>query len=137
MELGGTGLVVGAAGMVNVLGTGDMDGTTSVCKKAMSMERAVVHWYGKSPAKKGRKMGHVNITADSPSEMEGDLAVLMEAVGLTMKGEGKGGNVIEPAPLVGVIMGSDSDLPCMKAACDVMKQVRGGGGGDGVERSDV
>lgn len=26
------------------------------------------------------------------------------------------------APLVGVIMGSDSDLPCMAAACEKLKQ---------------
>ena len=30
---------------------------------------------------------------------------------------------MDPAkPLVGVIMGSDSDLPCMAAACEKLKQ---------------
>jgi phosphoribosylaminoimidazole carboxylase len=122
MELGGTDLIVGAAGMVNVLGTGDMEGTTAALKLAMSMERAAVHWYGKAPAKMGRKMGHINITADSPAEMEKDLKALMDAVGLTMEGEGKGGDVFPPPPLVGVIMGSDSDLPCMSAACTILKE---------------
>ncbi|GMI44351.1 hypothetical protein TrCOL_g425 [Triparma columacea] len=122
MELGGTDLIVGAAGMVNVLGTGDMEGTTAALKLAMSMERAAVHWYGKAPAKLGRKMGHINITADSPAEMEKDLKALMDAVGLTMEGEGKGGDVFPPPPLVGVIMGSDSDLPCMSAACSILKE---------------
>lgn len=122
MELGGTDLVVGAAGMVNILGTGDMEGTMEAINMAMGMKRSTVHWYGKSPAKKGRKMGHINITADSPAEMEGDLSALMSAVGLKMEGEGKGGDVFPPPPLVGVIMGSDSDLPAMKAACDIMKE---------------
>merc|ERR1719183_2242456 len=27
-----------------------------------------------------------------------------------------------PSPLVGVIMGSDSDLPCMKECCDALKE---------------
>merc|ERR1719326_2454296 len=29
----------------------------------------------------------------------------------------------KPTPLVGVIMGSDSDLPCMREACDALKEL--------------
>ena len=71
MPLGTTDMCVGAAAMVNVLGEGNMADTLKVMDAGLSMERATVHWYGKAPAKKGRKMGHVNITADSASELQG------------------------------------------------------------------
>ena len=121
MDLGGTDLRVGAAAMVNVLGTGDMPGTTAVMNLALKMDRATVHWYGKSPAKAGRKMAHVNVTADSEAELQADLADLLSAVGLGEEGGDEGGDIPPPSPLVGVIMGSDSDLPAMNAAVQVLK----------------
>eukprot|EP00957_Ditylum_brightwellii_P087319 6646078-Ditylum_brightwellii.AAC.1 len=45
---------------------------------AMSIPRANVHWYGKSGCKAGRKMGHINITADSHGELDGVLSQLLE-----------------------------------------------------------
>lgn len=40
----------------------------------------------------------------------------------TAVAEGAGGDGKDPAPLVGVIMGSDSDLPTMKAAADMLEK---------------
>mmetsp|Transcript_29362 Transcript_29362/g.55454 ORF Transcript_29362/g.55454 Transcript_29362/m.55454 type:complete len:581 (+) Transcript_29362:86-1828(+) len=120
MELGDTDMCVGAAAMVNVLGEGDMPSTLKVNDLAMGMERATVHWYGKAPAKKGRKMGHINVTADSESELQGNLKKLLDAVGLTEEGGKDGGRIPKPEPLVGVIMGSDSDLPAMASACKIL-----------------
>lgn len=78
MELGDTSMCVGAAAMVNVLGCGEMGETLKVNDLALGMERATVHWYGKSPAKKGRKMGHVNVTADSESELQVRMRMRMK-----------------------------------------------------------
>ncbi|GMI04090.1 hypothetical protein TrLO_g10877 [Triparma laevis f. longispina] len=121
MELGDTSMCVGAAAMVNVLGCGEMRETLKVNDLALGMERATVHWYGKSPAKKGRKMGHVNVTADSESELQTNLKILLDAVGLPEEGGKDGGDIPKPEPLVGVIMGSDSDLPAMSKAVDILK----------------
>ena len=122
MPLGSTDMCVGAAAMVNVLGEGEMPATLRVMDLALTMPRATVHWYGKSPAKSGRKMGHVNITAPSASELQPALQSLMDAVSLPQDGGRDGGSIPPPPPLVGVIMGSDSDLPCMSAACATLKK---------------
>lgn len=105
--------------MINVLGspTGEMSDTVKSVNAAMSLPRAVIHWYGKSTCRIGRKMGHINLTADSPSELDSSLKLLLEFEGIS--------NVLpfntqRSAPLVGVIMGSSSDLPCMQAAVEVL-----------------
>jgi phosphoribosylaminoimidazole carboxylase len=124
MPLGDTGMVVGAAAMVNVLGhsSGTADGTLEVMNRALSMPRATVHWYGKSGCKPGRKMGHVNVTANSASELDESLMALLDILKLRPEDTSDGGRIPPPEPLVGVIMGSDSDLPCMSAAVEILKK---------------
>ncbi len=122
MPLGSTEMIVGAAAMVNVLGapSGDMEDTVKVMDAAMEMPGATVHWYGKAGCRAGRKMGHVNLVGDSASELQERLVTLMGCVGLGVEPVG-GGRVPPPEPLVGVVMGSDSDLPAMQAAVEVLK----------------
>merc|ERR1711967_82341 len=86
----------------------------------MDMDTAVVHWYGKQGCRKGRKMGHINLTGASQGEMEDDLLKLLEIEGIPRSVLPGGGD--EKAPLVGVIMGSQSDLPTMNAAIDMLKK---------------
>merc|ERR1712032_1372589 len=69
------------------------------------------HWYGKPAARKGRKMAHVTVCAPNTVELAARLAPVEDLIGIGMP---------KVAPLVGVIMGSDSDLPCMKECCDVL-----------------
>ncbi len=99
---------------------------------AMSMPRAAVHWYGKG-CRPGRKMGHINVTADSHAELDGPLAELLRAEGIDVGvllprfGGGGGGAAAaaaarRPPPLVGVIMGSHSDLPTMQDAVAVLRE---------------
>ena len=71
-----------------------------------------MHWYGKSPPKPRRKMGHLNVIAES--------AAAAAAALLSLQGEG---DAPPPAPRVGVIMGSDSDLGCMRAAAEVRERI--------------
>ncbi|KAL3808724.1 hypothetical protein ACHAXA_010890 [Cyclostephanos tholiformis] len=123
LPLGSTDLIVGAAAMVNVLGSpsGGIDRTMRGINAAMSMPRAVVHWYGKG-YRPGRKMGHINITADSHAELDGPLSALLLAEGISEDVVHRGiGAGARPPPLVGVIMGSHSDLPTMQDAVDVLR----------------
>ena len=86
---------------------------------ALSMPRATVHWYGKAGCRAGRKMGHINVTADSHGELDHSLAKLLALEDIPESvipgGLGK-------TPLVGVIMGSQSDLPTMQAAVEILKE---------------
>lgn len=121
LPLGDTSMKVGAAAMVNVLGakSGTAEDTMVGSNAALSMPRATVHWYGKAGCRAGRKVGHINLTADSPGELDGPLSKLLELESID-KGVVPGG--LGASPLVGVIMGSQSDLPTMHAAVDILKK---------------
>jgi phosphoribosylaminoimidazole carboxylase len=108
--------------VVNVLGasSGDINDTMQGVNAAMSMPRAVVHWYGKG-CRPGRKMGHINITADSHAEIDASLAEILDLERISVDAlpedcrPGK-------SPLVAVIMGSQSDLPTMQDAVNILKE---------------
>lgn len=87
---------------------------------AMEISRAVVHWYGKEGCRAGRKMGHINLTANSHGELDSSLSVLLAAEGIPVSL--MPGGCLNSSPLVGVIMGSQSDLPTMHAAVDILKK---------------
>jgi phosphoribosylaminoimidazole carboxylase len=110
LPLGDPSLKVGAAVMVNVLGTADnaWDESTFSLDMALIVPGATVHWYGKSAVRAKRKMGHITIVAPSMAELAPRIARLTDVK-------------IAPAPLVGIIMGSDSDLPVMKQAAMVLR----------------
>nr|AAL68881.1 phosphoribosylaminoimidazole carboxylase [Magnusiomyces magnusii] len=111
--------------MLNILGAKEANGELEVCKRALEVPGCTIHLYGKT-TRPGRKMGHINITAGSMREAEAKLAAIS---GATSK------NTIEQTipkevaiagtsstPTVGIIMGSDSDLPVMSAACKVLTE---------------
>ena len=68
------------------------------------------------------QMGHINLTAASAPELDRTLRPLLECLSLAPGDTSSGGRVPPPMPLVGVIMGSDSDLPAMSAACDILRK---------------
>jgi len=110
LPLGGTALKVGAAVMLNILGEGDTEETKKMMQKALAIPGAGIHWYGKGEAKKGRKMAHITFTGHSLFDIKARTAVyggLLDSLSL--------------APSVGIIMGSDSDLPSMKDAAEVLE----------------
>merc|ERR1712187_455913 len=78
-----------------------------------SVSGAVGHWYGKDAARKGRKMAHVTVCAQDSQDLSRRLMPVEDLVGIGMP---------KITPLIGVIMGSDSDLPCMKECCDVLRE---------------
>lgn len=128
-----------AAAMLNLLGEGnssaDFEALQALCARALETPGASVHWYGKAEVRllwyivslgrvmclhaslqvrAGRKMGHITIVGESAVD------VMTRLKSLT--------HVQAPAdalaPLVGVIMGSDSDLPTLAPALDLLRDLR-------------
>lgn len=122
LPLGSTKMIVETAAMVNILGapSGSTEDTLKSSNAALNMDTAVVHWYGKHGCRAGRKMGHINLTGSSQGEIDNDLSQLLEIEGIP-RSLLPGGS-FEKSPLVGVIMGSQSDLPTMNAAIGVLKK---------------
>lgn len=108
LPLGKTDLRVPAAVMINILGQETADATQALVDTAISVPGASVHWYGKSESRPQRKMGHVTITGESLESIAERVKPLIEIPS-------------ERVPQVGIIMGSDSDLPVMKQAAAVLK----------------
>ncbi|KAI9139563.1 hypothetical protein BKA69DRAFT_1030329 [Paraphysoderma sedebokerense] len=121
LPLGSTALKVPYAVMYNILGASDTDEnlieTLKPVKKSLTVQGATVHMYGKSGVKKDRKLGHITIVADSYIELTSRLSAIMsqspDAFDRTLAAP-------SPSPLVSIIMGSDSDLPVMKAAAQFL-----------------
>ena len=96
---GNTNMVVNIAAMVNILGQEEEDTTSTdaTTTTVASIDNAIfgkdynqnsssssggvhttVHWYGKKECRKGRKMGHINITARSIEEIRIPLHILLQ-----------------------------------------------------------
>jgi phosphoribosylaminoimidazole carboxylase len=103
---------VGAALMVNILGHDTMEQTLSLVRKALPIPGAGIHWYGKQESRKGRKMAHITITGHHFNELKHRV----EQYGLTSEQHG----LVVPGARVGIIMGSDSDLPTMQEAAKIL-----------------
>jgi phosphoribosylaminoimidazole carboxylase len=75
--LGDPSLCVGAAVMVNVLGSGDMDTTMGECRGTLSVPGATMHWYGKGEARAGRKMAHVTVVGRDAATLRASVVPFM------------------------------------------------------------
>ncbi|KAL4111553.1 hypothetical protein PRIC1_003231 [Phytophthora ramorum] len=119
LPLGSCELRVPAALMVNVLGdaTSSEDVSFSLLRKSLSIPGAAAHFYGKVGVRPDRKLGHVTITAPNLEELT------KRAVALSPEAAKNSGLLkLERKPLVGIVMGSDSDLPTMAAAADMLEK---------------
>lgn len=131
LPLGSTSLKVPSTAMLNLLGTSSsMTELTDFASAALTIPGASVHLYGKSECRTGRKMGHITLVADSDAQLRDRLRPLLQA----MPGPEASSDVQRHAPppptpgtgfshqhpLVGVIMGSDSDLPVMLPAARIL-----------------
>lgn len=112
-----------AAIMLNVLGGKTPDSHIKIYDLAKKSPRIRIHDYGKAEARPGRKMGHLTVTARTMQEAEALIQPLIDAV------DKQSGKLPEDAaatpaparkPLVAVIMGSDSDMPVLKAGFDIL-----------------
>ena len=108
LRLGDTRMRVPFAVMVNIMGIGSsLDDSLKISRELSGRDGVSIQLYGKS-WRLGRKLGHINITGTISS-----VTRTLESVGIRLK--------ITPIPKVGIIMGSDSDLPVMKAAAEILE----------------
>ncbi|KAI8053056.1 phosphoribosylaminoimidazole carboxylase [Syncephalis plumigaleata] len=125
LPLGGTEMKVPAAIMVNLLGS---SGMSDAAQSALSVPGATIHLYGKPEMKPGRKMGHITVVGASLSSVFSAMSPILKQ--LDQAEPNAEGAAVETStiqqqltvPVVGIIMGSDSDLPVMRAAAQVLEQ---------------
>jgi phosphoribosylaminoimidazole carboxylase len=134
LPLGSTALKVPSAAMLNLIGTSSsMEELITFSKFALTVPGTTIHLYGKAECRKGRKMGHVTVVADSDSELRNRLRSLLLELSSDTKEKVDLYAPLQPAPgsgkssqfpLVGIIMGSDSDLPVMISAARILDNFR-------------
>jgi phosphoribosylaminoimidazole carboxylase len=130
LPIGSTALKVPSAAMLNLLGSSNnMSELLGFAEFALGVPGASVHLYGKAECRKGRKMGHITLTANSDADIR---ARLRQLLGRLPGGDPSDIDLYAPEapqassglshkqPLVGVIMGSDSDLPVMLPAAHIL-----------------
>ncbi|KDQ62329.1 hypothetical protein JAAARDRAFT_30227 [Jaapia argillacea MUCL 33604] len=136
LPLGSTALKVPSSAMLNLIGvSSNIADLNPVLNAALATPGASIHLYGKSESRKGRKMGHITIVADSDAQLRERLRPLLQ----TLPSTEPTANAKEvtlytplppspshshPFPLVGVIMGSDSDLPTMRAGAEILNRFK-------------
>jgi phosphoribosylaminoimidazole carboxylase len=144
--LGDTSRKVGAAIMLNILGEEEGDAgeraAHEIMGRAYATPGAAVHWYGKEQVVAQRKLGHVTLVARDNEECRRKLrnvdpaaAHAVEAATARVHEALRARGTLSAAspspfregmpassPRVGIIMGSDSDLPTMKAAAQILEE---------------
>ncbi|KAG5643247.1 phosphoribosylaminoimidazole carboxylase ade2 [Asterophora parasitica] len=134
LPLGSTALKVSSSVMLNLIGySSSLDEITAIANIALGVPGAAVHLYGKSECRKGRKMGHITLVAESDAQLRTRLRPLLEALPGSTPEEinlyapaapTPGSGFSDPQPIVGIIMGSDSDLPVMLPAARILDKFR-------------
>ena len=123
--LGDTSLRVGGAVMKNILGDGEgpeaMQKMHDIMGAALHVPGANIHWYDKPESRDGRKMGHITVTAAHAAEARARLDQIMAAIAPSDKKKEDVPLGADLPPSVGIIMGSDSDLPTMAAAAETLQ----------------
>uniref|UniRef100_A0A2N9F680 phosphoribosylaminoimidazole carboxylase n=1 Tax=Fagus sylvatica TaxID=28930 RepID=A0A2N9F680_FAGSY len=116
LPLGDPSMKTPAAVMYNILGEDEGEPgfflAHQLIKRALSISGASVHWYDKPEMRKQRKMGHVTIVGPSMGAVEERLKSMLKEEGFDCQSA--------VTPRVGIIMGSDSDLPVMKDAARIL-----------------
>ncbi|CAL1708195.1 unnamed protein product [Somion occarium] len=129
LPLGSTALKVPSTAMLNVLGaSSNHQEIFDFTNFAVTVPGTTIHLYGKAECRKGRKMGHVTVVAQNDAELRSRLRPLLERIpGGSSIAELDRYAPLPPSkghshhhPLVGIIMGSDSDLPIMLPAAHIL-----------------
>lgn len=111
--------------MLNILGAATPDSDKKVAQYALENSDASIHLYGKGDSRPGRKMGHLTLTRPTLREAERAIQPLVDFVDeLKGKALGPRSEGASTAPLVAVIMGSDSDLPVLKAGLQILEKLQ-------------
>ena len=151
LPLGSTALKVPSAAMLNLLGLADLSRdpdalakTLAPAVRSLHVPGTTVHLYGKSGCRPGRKMGHINVVGQSDAQVHERMGALLEELRLAQAAAQSAApwdagaareraqrspatsdkcarDFSHPQALVGIIMGSDSDLPVMMPAAQTLK----------------
>ncbi|KAJ7166053.1 phosphoribosylaminoimidazole carboxylase [Mycena filopes] len=132
LPLGSTALKVPSSVMLNIIGlSSSMTEIDALVAVALTVPGASVHLYGKAECRKGRKMGHITLVAPSDAALRERLRPLLAALPSSYSPLSEtdlyapipptpGSGFPSAHPLVGVIMGSDSDLSVMLPAARIL-----------------
>ncbi|XP_072999195.1 phosphoribosylaminoimidazole carboxylase, chloroplastic isoform X2 [Typha latifolia] len=117
LPLGDPSMKTPAAVMYNILGEDEGEAgfylSHQLISRALNIPGATIHWYDKPEMRKQRKMGHITIVGPSRNTVKGLLNMMLQRETTE--------NQKVVSPRVAIIMGSDSDLPTMKDAAEVLK----------------
>ncbi|KAK2982070.1 hypothetical protein RJ640_003195 [Escallonia rubra] len=118
LPLGDPSLKTPAAMMYNILGEDEGEPGFLIAHqlvgRALRTPGATVHWYDKPEMRKQRKMGHITVVGNSMGVVEARVR--------SMLNEEITDDQPSVTPRVGIIMGSDSDLPVMKDAAIILDE---------------
>uniref|UniRef100_A0A5B7BW77 phosphoribosylaminoimidazole carboxylase n=1 Tax=Davidia involucrata TaxID=16924 RepID=A0A5B7BW77_DAVIN len=118
LPLGDPSMKTPAALMYNILGEDEGEPgfllAHQLIGRALGIPGATIHWYDKPEMRKQRKMGHITIVGPSMGIVESQLNSMLREEILD------GWTAVTPR--VGIIMGSDSDLPVMKDAARFLNE---------------
>jgi phosphoribosylaminoimidazole carboxylase len=112
---------VNASIMLNILGGIEPDSHMELVEKSFE-SIGTVHLYGKGAGTPGRKLGHITITAHSMVEAETNMEPLIKCFNEIVPNSSSTDQGRRQKALVGVIMGSFSDFPKLKAGLDILNQ---------------
>lgn len=110
--------------MLNILGGQTPDSHVQVAKRALESPNASIHLYGKGDARPGRKMGHITLTAPTLAAAEREIQPLIDFVDSQKGKPVPESTAVKEEPVVAVIMGSDSDLPVLRAGLSILEKLQ-------------
>lgn len=124
--MGSTDLKVGCAIMMNILGNDTGANGMRIAHRLMGLAYgtagASIHWYGKAGVSPQRKIGHVTIIGEDRKQCRERLKKIHPEIYKLVIDSTPDVSSFTSIPEVGIIMGSDSDLPTMKAAAEIMDE---------------
>lgn len=131
--------------MLNILGGPTPTSHLLVARAALTVPGAKIHLYGKGEGRPGRKMGHITLIAPSLKEAQDKIQPLINIVDAIRIHRAEGPTTsaeiilatahslsttdssrapLKVKPLIGITMGSDSDLPTLKAGLQILDDFR-------------
>ncbi len=131
--------------MLNILGGPTPTSHLLVARTALTIPGAKIHLYGKGEGRPGRKMGHITLVAPTMEEAQNKIQPLINVVDAVRTHRFQGPTTsaetvlatahtlsttdssrapLKPKPLIGITMGSDSDLPTLKPGLQILDDFR-------------
>ncbi len=127
--------------MLNILGGPTPTSHLLVARTALTIPGAKIHLYGKGEGRPGRKMGHITLVAPTMEEARNKIQPLINVVDAIRTHRFQGPTTsaetilataptdssrapLKPKPLIGITMGSDSDLPVLKPGLQILDDFR-------------